>query len=45
MHLIEGMDHSFRKATQIQKDTIQLLIADFVLKSYRHNDLTQNKLH
>lgn len=40
MHLIEGMDHSFRKATQIQKDTVQSLITDFVLKSYKHKNLS-----
>lgn len=40
MHLIEGMDHSFRKATQIQKDTVQSLITAFVLKSYNHRNLS-----
>ena len=40
MHLIEGMDHSFRKATQMQKDKIQVIITDFVIRSYKHNVLT-----
>ena len=43
IHLIDGMDHSFRKATQVQKDAIQLLITDFVLESYKNNILGLNK--
>lgn len=40
IHLFDGMDHSLRKATQYQKDSIQLLITDFVLKNYNSKHLT-----
>ncbi|WP_100612959.1 alpha/beta hydrolase [Confluentibacter lentus] len=43
IHLFDGMDHSLRKATQKQKDTVQLLITDFVLKNYNHKNLTLNE--
>lgn len=33
MHLLDSVDHNFRKATPEQKDSIQVWIADFVLKA------------
>lgn len=42
IYLLDGMDHSLRKATQKQKDTVQALITDFVLKNYNHRNLTLN---
>lgn len=38
IHIFEGMHHSMRKANQYQKDSIQELITDFVLKSYKENN-------
>lgn len=43
IHLFDGMDHSLRKATQKQKDSIQLLITDFVQKNYKHKNFTLNQ--
>ena len=36
MHLIDGMHHSCRKASKEQKDFIQLLITEFVLRNYKN---------
>ena len=36
MHLLDSVDHNFRKATEQQKDSIQTWISDFVVKSYRN---------
>lgn len=36
IHLLDSVDHNFRKATEQQKDSIQTWISDFVGRSYRN---------
>ncbi|MEI9917435.1 MAG: prolyl oligopeptidase family serine peptidase [Bacteroidota bacterium] len=41
IHLMDSVDHNFRKATRGQKDTMQAWVSDFVVSKY--NQRTQGR--